>query len=161
METSVSPGRKQSSGTEFLECRYSVASCFKFSFTYMNIFQITFQITFSEVDTFAKASPPERHSLGNDRRHLQTQYLGPRGLLVVYVFMMFAPSSSKLSRVVPPCATVQAGHRLQARHKIRCIWDPECGKTQPWYPVSVSIIHLFTCTLQVLYIYMYMYTTHE
>ena len=65
METSVSPGRKQSSGTEFFECRYSVASCFEFSFTYMNIFQITFQITFSEVDTFVKAPPPERHSLGN------------------------------------------------------------------------------------------------
>ena len=47
--------------------------------------------------------------------------LGHRGLLVVYVFMMFAPYSSKLSRVVPPCATVQAGHRLQARHKIRCL----------------------------------------
>ena len=67
--------------------------------------------------------------------------------------IVFAPSSSRLSRVVPPCATVQAGHRLQARHKIRCRRDPDCGKTRTQYPVSVSIIHLFKSTLQVLYIY--------
>ena len=67
--------------------------------------------------------------------------------------IVFAPSSSRLSRVVPPCATGQAGHRLQARHKIWCRRDPNCGKTRTQYPVSVSIIHLFKSTLQVLYIY--------
>ena len=70
----------------------------------------------------------------------------------MYVFIVFAPSSSRLSRVVPPCATVQAGHRLQARHKIRCLRDPGRGKTRTQCPVSVSIIHLFKSTLQVLYI---------
>ena len=64
----------------------------------------------------------------------------------------FAPSSSRLSRVVPLCATVQAGLQLQARHKIRCRRDPGCGKTRTQCPVSVSIIHLFKSTLQVLYI---------
>ena len=44
--------------------------------------------------------------------------LGHRGLLVVYVFMMFAPTSSRLSRVVPPCATSYkrgTGSRLVTR----------------------------------------------
>ena len=67
--------------------------------------------------------------------------------------IVFAPSSSRLSRVVPPCATVQAGHRLQARHKIRCLRDPGRGLTRTQSPVSVSIIHLFKSTLQVLYMY--------
>ena len=67
--------------------------------------------------------------------------------------IVFAPSSSRLSRVVPPLrVTVQAGHRLQAHHKIRCRRDPGRGKTRTQYPVSVSIIHLFKSTLQVLYI---------
>ena len=70
----------------------------------------------------------------------------------MYVFIVFAPSSSRLSRVVSPCATVQAGHRLQARHKIQCLRDPGRGKTRTQCPVSVSIIHLFKSTLQVLYI---------
>ena len=53
---------------------------------------------------------------------------------------------------LPLRVTVQAGHQLQARHKIRCRRDPGCGKTRTQYPVSVSIIHLFKSTLQVLYI---------
>ena len=70
----------------------------------------------------------------------------------MYVFIVFAPSSSRLSRVVPPCATVQAGHRLQARHQ-----DPVSSRSRSrndsnTVPVSVSIIHLFKSTLQVLYI---------
>ena len=67
--------------------------------------------------------------------------------------IVFAPSSSRLSRVVSPCATVQVGHRLQARHKIRCLRDPGRGLTRTQSPVSVSIIHLFKSTLQVLYMY--------
>ena len=61
-------------------------------------------------------------------------------------FLKTLPSGSPLR------VTVQVGHRLQAHHKIRCRRDPGHGKTRTQYPVSVSIIHLFKSTLQVLYI---------
>ena len=54
-------------------------------------------------------------------RLLYSLCLGHRGLLVVYVFIVFRTFFLKLSRVVSPLCRVQAGHQLQARHKIRCL----------------------------------------
>ena len=70
----------------------------------------------------------------------------------MYVFMMFAPSSSKLSRVVPP---VQQYKRAPAPGSSQ---DPVSLRSRlrndsNTVPVSVSILHLFKSTLQVLYIY--------
>ena len=70
----------------------------------------------------------------------------------MYVFIVFAPSSSRLSRVVPPCATSYkrgTGSRLVTRSGVFEIPVAERLNT---VPVSVSIIHLFKSTLQVLYI---------
>ena len=70
----------------------------------------------------------------------------------MYVFMMFAPSPSKLSRVVPPCATgtsrVPAPGSSQDPVSLRSRSRNDLNTV----PVSVSIIHLFKSTLQVLYI---------
>ena len=71
----------------------------------------------------------------------------------MYVFfIVFAPPSSRLSRVVPPCATVQVGHRLQASSQDPVSSRSRSRKDSNTVPVSVSIIHLFKSTLQVLYI---------
>ena len=67
--------------------------------------------------------------------------------------MMFAPSPSKLSRVVPPCATgisrVPAPGSSQDPMSLRSRSRNDSNTV----PVSVSIIHLFKSTLQVFYIY--------
>ena len=70
----------------------------------------------------------------------------------MYVFIVFAPSSSRLSRVVPPCSSGTSGAPAPGSSQ-----DPVSSRSRSrndsnTVPVSVSIIHLFKSTLQVLYI---------
>ena len=70
----------------------------------------------------------------------------------MYVFIVFAPSSSRLSRVVPPLCNGTSGAPTPGSSQ-----DPVSSRSRSrndsnTVPVSVSIIHLFKSTLQVLYI---------
>ena len=66
------------------------------------------------------------------------------------MFLVFAPSI-KLPPSGSPLCKVQAGHRLQARHKIRCLWDPRSRNDSNTVSVLVSLMHLLPSPLQVLY----------
>ena len=65
--------------------------------------------------------------------------------------MMFAPYSSKLSRVVPPLCNGTSGAPAPGSSQDPVSLRSRSRNDLNTVPVSVSIIHLFKSTLQVLY----------
>ena len=71
----------------------------------------------------------------------------------MYVLIMSAPSSSRLSRVVPPVQLATSGAPAPGSSQDPVSLRSRSRNDSNTVPVSVSIIHLFKSTLQVLYIY--------
>ena len=71
----------------------------------------------------------------------------------MYVFIVFAPTSSRLSRVVPPVQLATSGAPAPGSSQDPVSLRSRSRNDSNTVPVSVSIIHLFKSTLQVLYMY--------